>query len=81
MATSAPLSAARSAYELFHQAAELSPPAAEGPQFTLPVLCLHAVARTPVVPTTAFYDAFMAGSVFAELAAARQPHVLQFRIQ
>ena len=33
----------------------------------------HAVARTPVAPTTAFDDAFAAGSAFAPLSRARQP--------
>src|SRR2546426_9495010 len=37
-----------------------SPPAAEGPQFTLPVLSPHAVARTPVAPTSARNDVFLA---------------------
>ena len=73
MATSAPLLATQAAYELFRQAAELPPPDAEGPQFTLPVLLPHAVTLTPVVPTTAFDDAFIVGSAFAIFVVARQP--------
>ena len=73
MATSAPLPATQSAYELSRQAAELPPPAAEGPQFTLPVLLPHAVTLTPVVPTTAFDDAFIVSSAFAIFVVAQQP--------
>ena len=73
MATSAPLSATRAAYELFRQAAGSSPPTAEGPQFTLPIPSPHAVALTPVVPTIAFDDAFIAGCAFATSLLARQP--------
>src|SRR6266705_998266 len=51
-----------------------NPPAAEGPQFTLPVRSPHAVARTPVAPAIALDDVFIAGAVFAELATARRPH-------
>ena len=36
------------------------PPAAEGPQFTLPVLSPRAVARTPVVPASACDNVFLA---------------------
>src|SRR5438876_11625884 len=55
------------------------PPAAEGPQFTLPVRSPHAVARTPVVPVSASDDVFSTGIAFAELAPARQPHVSRLR--
>jgi len=48
-------------------------PAAEGPQFTLPVLSPHAVARTPVAPATALDDAFIAGVAFAKSVLARRP--------
>jgi hypothetical protein len=57
-----------------------SPPAAEGPQFTLPVHSPHAAARTPVVPTTAHDDAFIVGSAFATFAPARPPQIPPVRI-
>ena len=37
-----------------------NPPAAEGPQFTLPVLSPRAVARTPVVPASVCDNVFLA---------------------
>ena len=79
MATSAPLSATRAAYELFRQVAGPTSPAAEGPQFTLPVPSPHAVARTPVVPVSAYDDAFLTGIAFAVLGAARQPQSPRLR--
>ena len=45
-----------------------NPPTAEGPQFTPPVLSLHAVTRTPVVPATALDDVFIAGSVLRRIS-------------
>ena len=50
-----------------------NPPAVEGPQFTLLVLGLHAAARTPVVPATAYDEPFIAGIAFATSVPARQP--------
>jgi hypothetical protein len=58
-----------------------SPPAAEGPQFTLSVRSPHAVARTPVASAIAFNDVFIADSVFAKLAAARRPLIPRIRIK
>ena len=57
------------------------PPATEGPQFTPPIHSPHAVACTPVVPASAFDDAFNAGSAFAPFARARQPQVPPIRIE
>src|SRR3974390_616429 len=55
------------------------PPAAEVPQFIPPVHSLHAVTRTPVAPAIALDDVFIAGSVFAELAPARQTQIPRLR--
>src|SRR6266568_4810482 len=78
MATSAPLSATQRimdySVKLRNQSASR-----RGPQFTLPILSPHAVARTPVVPLSAFDDAFLTGIAFAELAPARQPHLPRLR--
>jgi len=57
-----------------------STPAAEGPQFTPPVPSPHAVARTPVIPTSAFDDSFDIGFAFAVLAPARRSHTPRIRI-
>jgi hypothetical protein len=57
-----------------------SPPAAEGPQFTPPVPSPHAVARTPVIPTSAFDDFFDVGFAFAIFALARRSQTPRIRI-
>ena len=48
-------------YGLCRGTAGPPPPAPEGPQFTPPIRLPHAAARTPVVPTTALDDIFIAG--------------------
>ena len=58
-ATSAPLSATRTVYELFRQATGPSPSAAEGPHFTLPIRSPRAAACTPVIPESALDDIFL----------------------
>ena len=78
MATSAPLSATGGLC-IMTPSRGSNPPAAEGPQFTLPIRSHHAVARTPVIPATACDDAFVAGNAFATSALARQSQFPPFR--
>ena len=77
MTTSAPLYAAPPAYELFRWAAELPASHRGSPIYSASLLC-HAVACTPVVPTTACDDPFIAGFAFAKIVVARQPRVSHY---
>jgi len=70
MATSAPLS---TACRLMDYSVRLLTCAHRGSPIYSASPSDHAVARTPVAPTTAFDDAFAAGIAFAPLSRARQP--------
>jgi hypothetical protein len=76
MATSAPLSATR---RLMDYSVELRDQSAS--RRGLPVPCLHAVARTPVVPATALDEVFIAGSASPHPHWLRQPQVPPIRIR
>jgi len=58
-----------------------SPPAAEGPQFTLPVHSPRAVTRTPVLPRVRSTMSSSWTWAFAVSALARQPQTLALQNQ